>query len=129
VTTFCRDLQVAMDRRRAEDWKGRLRAWVEAGVDGYLDRAALHDVVFHEIRPDEPRTKHDNPIVDQLAELLSRGARAGAWTVEAPHLTAVMLFHALHGVFDDAVGSAQEVNRRRLVRALEAFFHRAVGLA
>ncbi len=128
VATFRQKLEEAMNRRPREDWKGRLRAWVEAGVDGYLDRAALHDLVFHEFRPDGPRARHDNPIVDQLAELLGQGARAGAWSVGAPSFTAVLLFHALHGAFDDAVDTATEVNRKRLSRALLSFFHRAVGL-
>jgi len=130
VTAFCGDFQAAMNRRRADDWKGRLRAWVEAGVNGYLDRTAVHDIVFHEFRPDDPRAKHDNPIVDELSELLGRGTRAGAWSVEAPHLTAVMLFSALHGALDDALGAkSEEVNRKRLTRTLETFFQRAVGLA
>jgi AcrR family transcriptional regulator len=116
VSNFSADLLAAMNRRRADDWRGRLRAWIEVGVDVYLDR------------PDNPRTKHDNPIVDQLAELLGEGAREGVWSVEAPHLTAVMLFHALHGALDDAIDGMKEVNRKRLTRALEAFFCRAVGL-
>jgi AcrR family transcriptional regulator len=128
VASFCGDLEAAMNGRREGDWKGRLGAWVKAGVDGYLDRAAVHDIVFHEFRPEGPRVKHDNPIVDQLAEFLRRGTQAGAWSVASPHLTAVMLFHALHGVFDDAMNATTEVNRKRLSRALEAFFHRAVGL-
>jgi len=128
VKTFCSALEAAMNRRPREDFRGRLRAWVETGIGGYLDRAALHDLVFHEFRPDGPRKKHDNPIVDQLAELLGHGTRAGTWSVKAPRFTAVLLFHALHGAFDDAAFSSGEVNRRRLARALEAFFHRAVGM-
>ncbi len=128
VVSFCGSFQAAMNRRRADDWKGRLRAWLEAGVDGYLDRTAVHDLVFHEFRPDDPRAKHGNPIVDQLAELLGQGTRAGAWSVDAPHFTAIMLFHALHGAVDDAIDARTEVSRKRFVRVLEAFFHRAIGL-
>src|SRR5580698_4396368 len=32
ISTFRADLQASMSRRRAEDWKGRLRAWVETSV-------------------------------------------------------------------------------------------------
>jgi AcrR family transcriptional regulator len=130
IATFSGDFRAAMSRRRAGDWKGRLRAWVEAGVDGYLDRNALHDLVFHEFRPGDPRAKHDSAIVDELAAFLDEGTRAGAWSVEAPRPTAVMLFAALHGALDDAIGgaAAAEVNRRRLSRGLLAFFHRAVGV-
>jgi AcrR family transcriptional regulator len=128
VDTFCRDLKAAMNRRRAGDWHGRLRAWVETSIDVYLDRAALHDVVFHQFRPDDPGAKHDNPIVDELAEFLGEGTRAGAWSVGAPRLTAVMLFHALHGALHEGIEARESANRRRLSRSLEVFFHRAVGL-
>ena len=128
VSAFSSDLYAAMNRRRADDWQGRLHAWVETGVDVYLDRSALHDVVFHQFRPDEPRAKHTNPIVDQLAEFLEKGTRAGAWSVAAPHLTAVMLFHALHGALHDAIDTTKAVNRRHLSRTLTAFFHRVVSL-
>jgi AcrR family transcriptional regulator len=128
VATFCRDLRESMDRRRATDWEGRLRAWVETGVGVYLDRTALHDVVFHQFRPDDAGAKRDNPIVDDLAEFLGRGTRAGAWSVKAPRLTAVMLFHALHGALHDAGEESTPGTRRRLARTLEAFFRRAVGL-
>ncbi len=117
-----------MKRRRADDWQGRLRAWVETGVDVYLDRSALHDVVFHQFRPDEPRAKHANPIVDELAAFLADGTRARAWSVAAPQLTAVMLFHALHGALHDAVDTAKGISRKGLARQLNAFFRRAVGL-
>ena len=128
VADFCNHLQAAMNRRRPGDWKGRSRAWIEAGISGYLDRVPLHDVVFHEFRPDDRRAKHDNPVVDELAEFLRLGTQAGAWSVEDPHLTAIMLFHALHGVVDDAIAAKLEVNRKRLAGKLEAFFRRVVGL-
>jgi hypothetical protein len=57
---------------------------LQTGVDVYLDRSALHDVVFHQFRPDEPRARHTNPIVGQLAEFLANGTRAGAWSVATP---------------------------------------------
>ncbi len=128
VATFCRDLRASMERRRANDWEGRLRAWVETGVGVYLDRTALHDVVFHQFRPEDPGAKHDNPIVDDLAEFLGQGTRSGAWSVRAPHLTAVMLFHALHGALHEPVDKTAQRNRKSLARTLEAFFRRAVGL-
>jgi len=128
VSTFCTLLQTAMDRRAPDDWSGRLRAWVTAGVNGYLDRVALHDIVFHEFRPEDRRGKNDNPVVDQLAVLLGQGTQAGAWRVEDPRLAAVMLFNALHGAVDDAVAAKAKVNRSGLVRTLDTFFRRAVLL-
>jgi len=127
VATFAGDLQSAMNRRRAHDWRGRLRAWLATSIEIYLDRSALHDVVFHQFRPDDPHARHDNPVADGLAELLTQGTRAGAWSAETPYLTAVMLFHAVHGVFHDGIDVTKPVNRKHLARALETLFHRAVG--
>ncbi len=126
VATYFDDFRLAMERRRSSDYKGRLRAWIDAGVNGYLDRAALHDLVFHEFRPETPQGKHENPIVTLLASLLADGGRAGAWTSDAPELTAVMLFSALHGVLDECTRGGAEVPRKRLIRSLETFFHRAL---
>jgi len=127
VASFRDHLRAALNRPRAGDWKGRLRAWVRAGVEGYLDRLALHDLVFHQFRPEDPRRKHANPIVDELAEFLRQGARAGAWSLADPDLTAVMLFGAFHAAVDDALTAKREVDRKRVARAVEAFFRRTVG--
>lgn len=119
-------LRAALASGRAGDWRGRLRAWIRAAVDGYLDRAALHHLVFHAFRPESPPRPHENPSITTLAAFLAAGARAGVWSVEAPHLTAGMMFHALHGLLDEA--GSKRADRRRLVRALESFFERALGL-
>src|SRR5271156_6479687 len=68
IDDFCADLQAAIDQRPANDWQGRLRAWVAAGVNGYLDRIALHEVVFHEFRPQDRHATHRNSTVEHLAE-------------------------------------------------------------
>jgi AcrR family transcriptional regulator len=128
IVDFCDALQNAMARRRGDDWTGRLKAWIEAGINGYLDRVALHDVVFHEFRHDARRPKHENPVVDQLAGLLDRGTKACAWSVAAPRETAVMLFFAMHAAVDDAIATPGEPDRPRLIRLLDAFSLRAVGL-
>jgi|SRR5271155_4386000 len=125
IDNSCTDLQAAIDARPANDWRGRLRAWVAAGVDGYLDRIALHEVVFHEFRPQDRHATHRNSTVEHLAEFLAQGNRAGAWTIEDPRLQALLLFHSLHG----AVGEAAKlkVGRKHLTRALQALFERAVA--
>ena len=37
IATFASDLRTAMSGRRPDDWAGRLRAWVEASIDVYVD--------------------------------------------------------------------------------------------
>jgi AcrR family transcriptional regulator len=127
VAGFDDDIQAAMARRRPGDWDGRLRAWVEAAVGGYLDRVALHDVVFHDFHPQDRRTRHDNPVVEHLAVFLAEGTRAGAWTVEDPRFAAVLLFHALHGAVDEAVAAGGPIERKGLTRALSDFLRRALA--
>lgn len=130
VDSFCTRLQDAMDRHRADNHRARLRAWVATGLEIYLDNVALHDVVFHEYRPEDRRMRNDNAVITQLVGLLQRGDAAGVWDVEDATLTAVILFNALHGVADDAVamGPAADpvADRRRRVRALTRFFEQAL---
>lgn len=120
------ELQAALDKCPAGDWRARLRAWVAAGVDGLLDRTELHEVVFHEFRPDDPHATHRNSTVDQLADFLAQGTRAGAWSIKDPRLLAMMLFHALHGSVHETA-ARKKVDRKRLVHALQSFFERAVA--
>ena len=130
VDSFCARLQEAMDRHRPDNHHARLRAWVETGLETYLDNVALHDVVFHEYRPEDRRMRNDNAVVTQLVGLLKQGDAAGIWEVEDATLTAVILFNALHGVADDAVamGPAGDpvTDRRRRARALTRFFEQAL---
>ncbi len=46
----------------------------------------------------------NNAVVDQLAALLEAGTDAGAFSLADPKLTAIMMFNALHGAADAAVG-------------------------
>ena len=40
-------IRAAIAQIREGDWKGKLAAWAAAGVDGYLDSAQLHDILFY----------------------------------------------------------------------------------
>ncbi|MNS67655.1 hypothetical protein D3C72_1009120 [compost metagenome] len=103
---------------------------METGLETYLDNVALHDVVFHEYRPEDRRMRNDNVVITQLVTLLTQGDAAGVWEVEDATLTAVILFNALHGVADDAVAMGPHANpvadRRRRARALTRFFEQAL---
>jgi AcrR family transcriptional regulator len=127
ATSFADLIDTAMNKRRPNDWRGRLSAWAKAGVIGYLDRVALHDVVFHEIHVNDRRLKHENIVVQRLAAFLEAGTRAKAWSVNEPHRMAVMLFSALHGVVDDALGCDPSVDRNALARSMETFLRKVVA--
>lgn len=121
------ELQKAMEGRREDDWLGRLDAWVARAVALHFERLALHDIVFHDFRPEDRQHKDDgNHAIDRLAAFLEQGTQAGAWSVPDPRLMAVMLFHAFHGAVDEVAAGAPAAARAKLVRALTAFFRRAV---
>lgn len=126
--SFADLIEAAMAKRRTNDWRGRLNAWVKAGVNAYLDRVALHDMVFHEIHVGDRRLKHENVVVARLAAFLDAGTCAGAWSVAEPRRTAVMLFGALHDAVDDALADGPEVDRLTLARSVTRFFARAIGI-
>ena len=90
---------------------------------------AVHDVVFHDFRQDDRELVHANPVVAQLAAFLSAGNEADAWAVRNPHLTAIMLFSAIHGAVDDAVARDPAPERPRLTRAVIEFFERVLNLS
>lgn len=115
-------IKTAVGRKAAEDWQGKLSAWVSASVSFYLDSIKLHDVLFFEGRTPTREGLVDNLVITHLTELLGEGARAGAWTVEDPRASAVFLFSGMHGAVDDAYSKESPVNRRRLTQRLENFF-------
>jgi len=128
IEGFCARLEAAVEGPAADDWIGRLDAWIEAGVNGYLDEFELHDLVFHEFRPSNRRMKQDNPVIVHLMALIEGGAGAKAWTVKQPRLTAVMLFSALHGAVDDAIAAPKKTSRKVLAASVKSFCRQALGL-
>jgi AcrR family transcriptional regulator len=131
VRDYLDGIEAAVAERPAGDWRGRLAHWVKAGVEGYIDTQALHDVVFHEPhhRPDErPHGISAPSTVANLAALLAAGNSAEAWSVEDPAFTALALFHALHGAVHDTLACHNPSSRAQLVHAMESFFFSAVGL-
>jgi AcrR family transcriptional regulator len=117
-----------VEREPADDWHGKLGAWVEGSVSFYLDQVPLHDALFHGAghHPRRRMARSDNRVVMGLAELLDAGSRAGAWHVADPGINAVLLFNALHGAVDHAVAHEKVGERRRIVGAVQSFFARAV---
>lgn len=126
---FCQRLENAVGGCTPNDWPGRLDAWIEAAINGYLDEIAPHDLVFHEFRPSNHsrRMQHDNPAAAHLMSLVVGGTKAGAWVSRTPPLTAAMLFSAFHGAVDDAVVAPEKSSRKRLIAEVRAFCRGALG--
>jgi AcrR family transcriptional regulator len=131
VRDYLERIKTAVTRQPEGDWRGRLASWVKAGVEGYIDTHALHDVVFHEPhhRPDErPHGIGATDTVQNLTALLAAGTAAKAWSVEDPAFTALALFNALHGAVHDTLSGQTRLGRAQLIRAMEGFFFSVVGL-
>ena len=99
-----------MDRVRSrvescavDNWRGRLKAWIEAAADAYFDMSKLHDVIF--FGPGMPirSAMADAEITQYLAKLISDGAKAGAWQVEDEYWTALIMFYGFRGGCDEAI--------------------------
>lgn len=80
----------------------RFHAWIHAYAETYLSTVDLHDLVYHSVH-----TQNNNEdraaITRQIEQLLNEGAERGAWTLSSTHLTATIIYSALHGVMDDAI--------------------------
>lgn len=103
VKGFRARIQEAIGACPPDDWTGRLKSFVATGIEAYLDDYQLHDVVFHDHRPDQRQMKSDNPLLGDLSSLLAAGTQAGAWSVDHPDLAAIVLFDGLHGTVDHAI--------------------------
>lgn len=115
VEHFLAAAETAVAARPEGDWTGRLAAWLDTTVRGYLSSYALHDVLFHEPTVTHRHPMGQVPIVRHLAALLADGAAAGVWDVEDDVATAVVIFHGLHGVVDEAIvtgGDTTDIARR-----------------
>jgi hypothetical protein len=62
-----------------------------------------------------------------IADLIAEGSAAGGFDVADVDVTALLLFSALHGGFDEFVHVGPEVAKQRLLPPLLALFRRTVG--
>lgn len=95
----------AVEARPSGDWNGRFEAWIIAATEAYFDMHALHDVVFHGPAMPHRQAMDDTDIVHHLEALIAGGQANGAWHLagEKPVRAAAFVFHALHGMVDDAL--------------------------
>lgn len=127
MLAYCARIERAMAGCEPGDWNARLQRWCKTSLDGLLEQVMLHDMLFHDVRPDDRGFMMRNPVITQLAELLRAGARAGAWQVADARGLAVMMFYAMHGLADDAVAAGTARRRAPLVRLLVQTFGRALA--
>jgi AcrR family transcriptional regulator len=120
-------IERALARKKPDDYRGRLKAWIQAAIEGFMDQYALHEIVFHDFRPEEHKPNKDNAAFTSFLLLLKEGTDAGAFDLIDPELSGMMLLHAFHGA-GEAMHAAQSVAaRKNLIKQLETFALRVVG--
>lgn len=115
-----------VDRCHADDWRGRIKAWIDGAVDAYFKMNELHDVVIYGSGMPFRNAMADSEITRYLTKLISDGAKAGAWKVEDEHWTAVIMFYSFRGGCDEAIIGAQHAED--VPKKLNDLFLRILGL-
>jgi TetR/AcrR family transcriptional regulator, transcriptional repressor for nem operon len=117
----------------ADTWAAKLDACVLACFADYRDTYELHDVLFHHGGTADRRMYDDvdpSParLVGAIRDLLAAGNEAGAYQVDDPELTAVLLFSAAHGGYESSCHGPHRPDEARLVAATQQLFRRAAGI-
>jgi len=123
---FLEQVDAAVQACPPDDGPARVRAWTRAGVSAYLADYRLHDVVFHDARHGDRGVREKSQVLDQLEQILAAGQQAGHWTLDAPRLTAIVLFHGMHGAVDDAIARGEH-DGAALSGPLAGLFLRLLG--
>jgi AcrR family transcriptional regulator len=101
----------------ADDWPGRIEAWVIAGIEDYLGDPRLHDVVFrHSESEHDPLAEHKRTPIAELTALLEDGISAGAFRLADPEATATLLYYTMHGIADHLIHYSGGETHERLAR-------------
>ena len=125
---FAERMRVAVDAQT--DWGAKLDASVQACFESYRDRHDLREVLFHHAGSgedpgdDEPATA---ALVAVLPEVLENGVAAGAFAVDDPGTTAVLLYGTTHA-FDVTSHGQPPPTNIRLLRATQQLFRRTAGV-
>ena len=123
---FATDMQRAISD--ADEWAAKLDASVEVLFDDFRALNELHVVLFHHEDPEAPAgLTEGNRAVVVLRELLEEGTAAGAYRVEDPETTAILLFHAIHA-FDPEPHGYLVPGDDAILRAAKHLFRRVAGV-
>jgi TetR/AcrR family transcriptional regulator, transcriptional repressor for nem operon len=119
--------------RNADTWAAKLDACVLACFEDYRETYELHDVLFHHGGMGDRHMYDDadpspSRLVGAIRELLAAGVEAGAYDVDDPELTAVLLFSAAHGGYESTCHAPHRPDEAALVAATQQLFRRAVGV-
>jgi AcrR family transcriptional regulator len=123
---FIAKIQQAVDRCAPDDSVARLSAWCNAGVAAYLEGMDLHDALYHDHHYHTRGNEDRDAVLEQIQSILLDGIAAGSWKLENPRLTAIVMYHGMHGAVDNTV-MAEENNNPDLGNQLTDEFLRLLG--
>ncbi|RBL79781.1 TetR/AcrR family transcriptional regulator [Streptomyces cavourensis] len=103
VRHFVQALDEAISACDEDDWVGRLRVWIHANVTTYLRTYRVHDIVFTHTHHHAREGHTENDVIRQLKGILEAGMRAGAWKLDNPRMTALLIYAGVHCATDDAI--------------------------
>ena len=102
---FLAHLEKALEACDQSDWIGRLRAWIRANVETYVDTYRIHDIVYTNHHHHDRSNQAKNAILDQLLSIIEGGRSAGLWAPENPRVVALLIYSGVHGATDDIIAS------------------------
>ncbi|WJV54744.1 TetR/AcrR family transcriptional regulator [Prodigiosinella aquatilis] len=123
---FIIKIQQAVDACEPRDGVARLRAWCDAGVAAYLEGMELHDALYHDHHYHTRGNQDRDAVLEQIQTILDDGIAAGSWQLENPRLTAILMYHGMHGAVDNAM-VVDEDNKSSLGSQLSLEFLRLLG--
>ncbi|MEJ2763339.1 TetR/AcrR family transcriptional regulator [Photobacterium sp. MCCC 1A19761] len=124
---FLSRLEASMSRCEADDWLGKLAAWIQESIEAYAETYRLHDIVYTNHHHHNRSNPDKNAMLDQLQAMLEDGTRSGAWTVAQPRITALLIYAGVHGATDDLIAS-QEADHQAFIRGVITDCLRLVGV-
>lgn len=128
VRQFLQALDEAIGACAPDDWVGRLRAWIHTNVATYLRTYRVHDIVFTHPHHHAREGHTENDVVQQLQRILQAGAAAGAWKLDNPRMTALLIYAGVHCATDDAILSKLS-DPSEFARGISDAYLRMLGVA
>ncbi len=125
---FLNRLEEKINHCHADDWLGRLCAWVQENIEAYADTYRLHDIVYTNHHHHNRTNREKNAILEQLQAILESGTRTGVWYVAEPRITSLLIYAGVHGATDDIIASP-EADRQSFIRVVLADCLRMVGVS
>lgn len=125
---FLTQLQAAVAACDDGDWIGKLQAWVHANVATYVATYRTHDIVYTNHHHHDRANPARNAILDQLTGILEGGAAAGVWSLDAPRITALLIYSGVHGATDDLIVSP-DLDSTQFAQQVSANCLRMLGVA